>query len=437
MNSPRRDYAQAPVPPVCRSFAVSLLGAVLLSATTLLAPACTSNVPGAPDGGSDPSGNGGSPTGEGSGGSPVDNGMGGNRGAGGGSVTSTGGKTGGGGAGGITTGAGGRAGVGGRTGAGGLTGAGGTMIVAPASCGSSTRNLNPFGCNLAWGRENPGGTLTGYPYLQTMSFWIGSEAQSNGTLNGCAGCTWLSKMVAPASNLIPAFYAYVIGFYGHANGLPDGNVNPSGPNLTTGGANLIRNNRDKIISMYGSYAQQAHAVWGTKPLIWLLEGDFIQYTGTTQANPLSYGELAQLAEDITCAIKANMPNAVVAINHSTWNANDATNSYWAALNNVNYDMVWTSGAGDANGFFATGTTATAYNGATATYAYVHKITGRTIFVDTSFGLSAAGDSWSDAGAANLNARIAAGVVAVNVTAPDGNYASNIASVGALSSTCAP
>ena len=35
---------------------------------------------------------------------------------------------------------------------------------------------------------------------------------------------------------------------------------------------------------------------------------------------LSYAELGQLGADITCAIKSNMPNAVVAINQSTWNA---------------------------------------------------------------------------------------------------------------------
>jgi hypothetical protein len=219
--------------------------------------------------------------------------------------------------------------------------------------------------------------------------------------------------------------------------LPDQKVNPNGANLSTGGANLIRNNRAKIIQMYASYAQQSRAAWGTRPLVWLLEGDFVQYTAATQANPLSYGELAQLAEDITCAIKANMPNAVVAINHSTWNASNVTKSFWAAMRGVSYDMVWTSGAGNANGYFAPGTTATSYNGDSATYAFVHSFTGRTIFVDTSFGLSATGDSWSNAGAANLNSRITGGVVAVNVTSPASDYASNIAAIGPLSTTCAP
>jgi len=68
---------------------------------------------------------------------------------------------------------------------------------------------------------------------------------------------------------------------------------------------------------------------------------------------------------------------------------------------------------------------------------VHRLTGRTILVDTSFGLSATGDAWSDIGAANVNARIADGVIAVNVTTQEPAYAGNIASLGTLSMTCAP
>jgi hypothetical protein len=377
-------------------------------------------------GGSDPGGVGGDDgngAGGDSGGTAGSSGTGGSTGMGG--AKGTGGKTGAGG-----MGAGGRV-----AGLGGTTGAGGTVITVPAQCGSTTHNQNPFGCNLAWGTNSPGGSLNAYSYLQFMSFWIGSEARSDGTLNNCSGCTWISNQVSKVGNIIPVFYAYIIGFYGHANGLPDGNQAPNGPNLTTGGANLIRNNRAKIISMYSSYATQVHAVWGTKPLVWLLEGDFVQYTTSTQTNPLSYGELAQLAEDITCAIKAAMPNAVVAINHSTWNANDVTRNFWLAMSGVNYDMAWTSGAGNANDFFTPGTTASSYNGVTATYAYLHSITGRTILVDTSFGASATSDSWSDSGAANLNMRIADGVVAINVTTPTSNYASNIAGETGLSTTC--
>jgi hypothetical protein len=67
---------------------------------------------------------------------------------------------------------------------------------------------------------------------------------------------------------------------------------------------------------------------------------------------------------------------------------------------------------------------------------VHQLTGKNILVDTSFGLSAMGDSWSNSNAATLNARIADGVVAANVTTVPQNYASAVGSRSpSLSSTC--
>jgi hypothetical protein len=133
-----------------------------------------------------------------------------------------------------------------------------------------------------------------------------------------------------------------------------------------------------------------------------------------------------------------MPNAVVAINHSTWNADNVTQSFWGAMTGVNYDMAWTSGAANiAGGFFTSGTTASSYNGKTATYAYLHSLTGKTIFVDTSFGASAMDDTWSDSPASTINARIADGVIAVDVTTPSSNYSSSISSLkSSLSMVCA-
>jgi hypothetical protein len=256
-----------------------------------------------------------------------------------------------------------------------------------------------------------------------------------------------------STNLVPVYYAYLIGYLGHANGFPDGN-NTSGASLTTGGAYVIRKYRSQIIAAYSYYAKQTHAAWPTKPLVWLLEGDFIQYStedasqvnypnatptnpgSPGAADPLSYAELGQLAADITCAIKANMPNAVVAINHTTWSANADTNSFWAAMANVNYDLVWTSGVANDNGYLSSGTTSTTYNAATATYAYVHNLTKRTIFVDTSFGASAMGDTWSNSPAATINARIADGVIAANVVTVPSGYSSTISSLEpSLSATC--
>jgi len=327
---------------------------------------------------------------------------------------------------------------------GGLGTEGGTAAgIGPMRCGSTTVafNPNPFGCQFAWG-ASVNGSLSSYSYLQFATFWIEGAIKADGTFGTCSGCNWV-KSSFNSTNAIPVYYAYIIGFLGHANGLTDGNTCPSGqpncPNLTNQGATLIKNNRTKIIDAYASYAEQTHAAWPTKPLVWLLEGDFVQYSGTSQTAPLTPAELAQLAADITCAIKAKMPNAVVAIDHSSWNPNQVTDDFWNAMKNagVPYDMAWTTGVANNNGFISAGTGPTSYNGMTATYAYLHKLTNRTIWVDDSCGVSAMADTWSTSSASTLNGLIASGVIAFshcsNLAA---NFQSAISALEPqLSSTC--
>jgi len=290
---------------------------------------------------------------------------------------------------------------------------------SPSTCGSTTLNPNPFGCTFAWGLADPlGAPLDGYDFLQFMTIWIDWNIQADGSLDTCTGCDWLRDSVAGTS-LIPVYYAYLIGFFGHANGLVDGNQcpadNPDCPNLTNEGAALLKSRRDDIVAMYGEYARKSYAVWPTKPLVWLLEGDFIQYTEpSTQSSPLTMAELGELAADITCAIKANMPNAVVALNQSTWNTNEKTDAYWGAMANagVHYDLAWTTGVPDAGGYYNYDLNASSYNGATATYAYLHQVTGKNIWVDDGCGAEA-NEAWSTSPAATVNDRIASGVIAFN------------------------
>lgn len=413
----------------------------LFGGSILTTPGCTGGETGDQGGtGNDASGEGGTTGAGGATGTGGAKATGGATGTGGVKATGTGGAK----ATGGTTGTGG-------AGSGGTTGTGGTP--STGSCGATTLDEEPFGCAFAWGTNNPGGSLASYNYLQFMSNWVGTEIQQNGSISSCSGCTWLTNNVA-STNLIPVFYAYLIGYLGHANGFPDQNTT-GGASLASGGAYVIRKYRSQIIAAYSYYAQKAHAAWPTKPLVWLLEGDFVQYTDSTQVNypnasgsnpgspsatveALSYAELGQLAADITCAIKSNMPNAVVAINHSTWNADDVTQSFWGAMSGVSYDLAWTSGAANvAGGFFTSGTTASSYNGKTATYAYLHSLTGKKIFVDTSFGASAMGDTWSNSPASTIDARIADGVIAADVTTPPSNYSSAVNSLApSLSTVCA-
>ena len=82
------------------------------------------------------------------------------------------------------------------------------------------------------------------------------------------------------------------------------------------------------------------------------------------------------------------------------------------------------------------TSASTYNGKTATYAYLHQLTGMKILVDESAGLSQAADTWSNQSAATINARIAEGVIGINVSGAPSNYQSNVTSLSPqLNSIC--
>ncbi len=374
-------------------------------------------------------------------------------GSGSGGVVGSGGRATTGAGGGVATGGsvgtGGAVGSGGNLGSGGSAGHPGTGAAGRSGSGGSgatggttgTSVSAMLGCKFAWGEPSPATSS----WLQWVTNWMGQSIQANGDVTSCETCSWLTQL--SSTNLIPAYYAYVIGFYGHVNGLPDGNQS-SGPNLTTGGGALILGAanagcpsgqicaQNKIVQAYAYYAKQSHAAWPTRPLIWLLEGDYVQYAGSSQSKPLTYDQLGQLAALITTAIKTNMPNAIVAMDQSSWNADDVTNSFWNAMKQADLDLVWTTGVGNNNGFLSTGTNASSYNGKTATYQYLHTLTGLKILVDESAGLSQQSDTWSNQSAATINARIAEGVIGINVSGAPSTYQSNVASLSPqLNSTC--
>jgi hypothetical protein len=283
-----------------------------------------------------------------------------------------------------------------------------------------------------------------------MSNWAGSEITKSGSFTSCDNCTSFLPSLAN-TDIVPAYYAYIIGYYGHANGLPDQNQSPNGPNLATGAGALILGAanatcpsgqicaQNKIVQAYAWYADATHAAWPTKPLVWLIEGDFIQYTSESgsQTQPLTFTQIGQLAAQIALAIKTNMPNAIVAFDDSAWVDDADRKSYWSAIDaQAAYDMVWTTGVGNAPPFLNSGELASSYNGATATYSFLHTFTGKPIVVDESAGLSQQSDTWSGQPAATLDALIADDVVGVNVSGAPSTYQANVASVSpSLASTC--
>jgi hypothetical protein len=253
-------------------------------------------------------------------------------------------------------------------------------------------------------------------------------------LNDCDGCGLVSDLAS--TDAIPVFYAYYIGYAATAQGVGDCNTDEN-LDLCTNGAQFIRDHRQEILDYYASYAAKTYMANPNKPVVWLLDGDFMQYQEPSQMpSPLTVAELGQLVNDMTCAIKTNAPNAVVAINHTPWNGNEETDAFFDAVNLDIIDMVWTTGVGNNQGLINQGADAQEYNATSARYSYIHEYTGKTLFVDTSFGPSQQADSWSNNTADVLNDRIAEGVIAANVTQPPSDYQTRTTNLGPnLTSTC--
>lgn len=339
--------------------------------------------------------------------------------------------TSGGASGGGLTSSGGAANAGGSTASGGATAAGGTASggagVVVSGCDSQvTRNTRPFGCSLAWGTNGNEGNRA--EYLDFITTWIGYE-HFQGRSGQCDGCGLATTLEGTSARAV--YYAYFAGY-----ALDDCNVNPDGPNLCTDGAAWLRDNRELYLELYAEYAQKTYAASPTQGVIWLLEGDFIQYTYEEQSEPLSFAELGALAADVLCAIKTNAPNALVGLNHSTWISNEQASAYWGAMPTELLDFVWTTGVGNNAGYMEPGANSGTYNATTARYDAIAALTGLGLFVDTSFGLSQASDSWSGESAATLNARIGEGVLAVNVTSPPSDYQARLSALrSGLGATC--
>jgi Stigma-specific protein, Stig1 len=294
-------------------------------------------------------------------------------------------------------------------------------------CGETTRLLgNPLGCGFGWG-SNPAGAIPNY--LSFASKWVGYEPDPT---TRCDGCTWLQSY--GNLNVVPMYIAYFTAY--HANieaGLGDCNLDFNG-NLCSGGAQYIRDNRRRLIAMYESYAQRSYAAYPRRPVIWVLEPDFSQYAEGQSGNPLSMTELGAFASEIICAIKTNMPNAVIAINHSPWLTGDQVRSFWGAMPLDLVDLIHVTGTANVPGGYFNG--GDANNRVEGTFRYLSQLTGKGILADTSFGITTVQDSWSSATTATLNARIADGVVGALIYPEPNGYAQRIANLTPqLDSTC--
>jgi hypothetical protein len=345
----------------------------------------------------------------------------------GGSVSTTGGNAGRGGSGGSATGgasggSGGKAATGGSGGGGGRGGTGGTTGTGGGSAtgGSSGQGKVWSQCRFHFGtidskaKSNP--ALIKELDMFTPG-WIG-QSDSFDMKYLC------DEAASPFGGVVPAMVAYVIAFTARRDqGLQDCNVSGT-TNLCKYGATYIRGHKDRILTNYATYAKGfAQACGISRPLIWMMEPDYYQYSVGGDAQALSAKEAGEFMTQIVATVKQNLPNAVFSLDVSPWMPNNGRDWY-SNFTMGDFTFVNTSGGGtDANNAKIRSVNA-------MTWAGVRMVTGKPILADTGYGAagaSAGHDALWDA-VANINARIADGVVSITQYNPNSNWASTISQI---------
>jgi len=219
----------------------------------------------------------------------------------------------------------------------------------------------------------------------------------------------------------PVFYGYLI-----AKGSQLGDCDVSGgSNLCTEGANYIRGNLDKIANAYKSFAQSAAAIWGTeRQIVFLIEPDFYQYfqAGNQNDNPLPFDSAKVVLSRIHDAVRSALPQAEFSFDISPW---APTSSWYRSFDTASFAWANTSGGRTQGG----ATKIRAEN--SLTWATAAKTYNRGIIADIGYGVGGGPDAsgieaWNVP--ANLNARIADGVVGLTNVLADYSWGATLAAL---------
>ena len=183
-----------------------------------------------------------------------------------------------------------------------------------------------------------------------------------------------------------------------------------------------------IIAAYKSYSSGFAQCYGTtKPIVFEMEPDWYQYTGSEESAPWTEKQAGQMLGELVAALKTSLPNARFSIDVSPWvgqNGADNGKEWYSNFDMSLFTFVNTSGGGtNAN------TTVIRTNNQ-MTWAGLSKVTGKPILADTGYGANgqSAGEDplWNSA--TNINARIADGVISISQYNPSSTWGTTIASI---------
>lgn len=229
----------------------------------------------------------------------------------------------------------------------------------------------------------------------------------------------------------PVVVAYIIAFATKRDlKIEDCNVTPNGPNLCTKGANYIRNNRSKILTIYATYAKGIASTYGTdKPVIWCMEPDYSQYTNSSQeGSGLTNKELGTLMSDIITTVKTNCPKSLFSMDISPWKDTTWQNTWYTALNVAgNFTFIHTSGGGSkAASTYISDDWATNL----PTWAWVQKRWGKPMIADAGYGINGSGtghdSNWDNV--TNLKSRISEGAIGISQYNPKSDWYTTLHSI---------
>jgi hypothetical protein len=195
------------------------------------------------------------------------------------------------------------------------------------------------------------------------------------------------------------------------------------------GAQRIAQDFTAIVNAYKSYSQGFAACYGTtKPIVFEMEPDWYQYTISSQSQPWTPAQAGQMMSQLVTALKSSLPNARFSIDASPWvgpsNGGDNGKQWYSNFDLSLFTFVNTSGGGtNAN-------TAKIRSSNDMTWAGLSQVTGKLVLADTGYGANgaAAGEDSLWNSAANINARIADGVLSISQYNPTASWGATIAAL---------
>jgi hypothetical protein len=357
-------------------------------------------------------------------GGPGNGGVGGEPGAGGMRGLSGNGGAGGQGVGVGAGGASGAGGIGGTSGAGGIGGASGAGGGVNGGTGGASSHVYGqcrfhFGTTDGIAKNNPS-------MIAELDFFTPGWMGQKDTFDMQYVCDY-AKAGGTFASQVPAIVAYVAAFYAkrHDN-LKDCNAPGAQQDLCVAGAAFIEQNLANVVAVYESYAQGFAGCYGTThPILFLMEPDFYQYTVSNQTQPWQPARAGQIMSQFVSAVKKHLPNAVFSMDISPWvapnNGSDNGASWYSNFDMSLFTFVNTSGGGTD----AASPKIRASNN--MTWAGVNRVTGKPILADTGYGVNggSAGPDPNWDNPANVNARMADGVVSISQYNPSANWGATI------------